>query len=118
MVAMVWFVTMLVVNIGIFPVPDAGIPIAGFELVQLIVDPTLAPQVTPGNWAPSQYTFDAGVVNAGTGFTVIVKLLAGPLQDPRCGITETVAKIGFAVVFVAVNDGTAPEPDAASPMVG
>jgi hypothetical protein len=33
-------------------------------------------------------------------------------------MTETVATIGFAVVFVAVYVGTPPVPDAANPMVG
>jgi hypothetical protein len=58
------------------------------------------------------------VVKAGTGLTEIVKLLAVPLHEPKCGTTETVANIGFAVVLLAVNDGNPPDPDEANQMVG
>jgi hypothetical protein len=54
----------------------------------------------------------------GAGLTVMVKLLAVPLHVPRCGTTEIVAVTEFAVLFVAVNEGRPPFPDAANPILG
>ena len=53
----------------------------------------------------------------GAGFTVIVKVITGELQVPKLATTETVATTGLAVLFVAVNDGNPPVPDAAKPML-
>ena len=48
----------------------------------------------------------------------MVKVFGGELQVPKLATTEIVAIIGLAVLFVAVNDGTPPLPDAAKPILG
>ena len=69
---------------GIAPVPEAPIPVAVLLLVQETVAPALlVVQLITGTIAPSQYTLDTGVTTVGEGVTVMLKLLASPLQVPR-----------------------------------
>ena len=50
------------------------------------------------------------------GLTVTVKVIGVPVHPFAVGVTVIVAVIGEAVAFVAVNEGTLPEPLAASPI--
>jgi hypothetical protein len=50
------------------------------------------------------------------GFTVMVNVLGVPVQPIAAGVTVIVAVIGEVVAFAAVNEGTLPEPFAASPI--
>ncbi len=118
MVEMVWLVTWLAVKVGIVPVPEAPIPVAILLLVQdTVAVGLLVVQVIAGTVAPSQNTFDAGVVIVGAGLTMILKLVAAPLQVPKCGTTEIVAVTAVAPLFVATKDGNPPFPEAAKPIL-
>ena len=57
-----------------------------------------------------------GTVTVGVGLTVIVYVEGVPTQLFTVGVTEIVAFIGEEPEFVAVNDGTLPEPLDTSPM--
>jgi hypothetical protein len=61
-------------------------------------------------------------VAVGVGLTVIVKVLAVPVQDSpalvKVGVTVIVAVIGFAVVLVATKDAIFPVPLDANPIEG
>ena len=84
MVEIVCVVTWLAVKVGIVPVPEAPIPVAVLLFVQdTVAVGLLVVQVIAGTVAPSQNTFDAGVVIVGAGLTIILKLLAVPLQVPK-----------------------------------
>lgn len=65
-------------------------------------------------------TWLAGAVTEGVGFTVILKVTDGPVQETLAfvypGIIVMVATTGVLVLFVAVNTGMLPVPLAASPM--
>ena len=50
------------------------------------------------------------------GMTVIVNVLGVPAHELAVGVTVMVAVTGELVVLVAVNVGSEPAPDAASPM--
>ena len=50
------------------------------------------------------------------GLTVIVNVVGIPIHPFAVGVTVIVAVIGKVVAFVAMNEGTLPEPLAASPM--
>jgi hypothetical protein len=118
MVEIVCVVTWLAVKVGIVPDPEAPIPVAVLLLVQATVPVgLLVVQVIGGTVAPSQKTEEAGVVIVGAGFTIMLKLLAVPLQVPRCGTTEIVAVTAVAPLFVATKDGNPPFPEAAKPML-
>ena len=60
--------------------------------------------------------------SAGVGFTVIVKLSAGPVHETelfvKVGVTDIMASTGELPAFIAVNEGIFPAPDAGSPMPG
>ena len=71
---------------AMFPVPEAPRPMAVLLLVQLYVAPEVPPKgIDTG--APTQALWGPGLVNAGTGFTVIVNTIAGPKQVPEAGVT-------------------------------
>ena len=50
------------------------------------------------------------------GLTVIAKVVGVPVHPFAVGVTVIVAVIGAVVAFVAVNEGTLPEPLAARPI--
>jgi hypothetical protein len=119
MVEMVCVVTWLAVKPGIVPVPEAPMPVAVLLFVHATVPAgLLVVHVIAGTAAPSQNTFEAGVVMVGTGFTTILKLIAGPLQVPKRGTTEIIAVTAVAELLVATNDGNPPVPEAGNPMLG
>jgi hypothetical protein len=106
------------VKVGIVPVPEAPIPVAVLLFVHVTVPVgLLVVQVIGGTVAPSQKTLDAGVVIVGDGLTIMLKLLAVPLQVPKCGTTEIVAVTAVAPLFVATKDGNPPFPEAAKPIL-
>ena len=55
-------------------------------------------------------------LTAGLGFTVMVKVSAVLEQPLAVAITEMVADIGDVPLFVGVNTGIFPVPEAASPI--
>ena len=117
-VEMAGVLTELVVNVGIVPIPEAPMPVAVLLFVQVtVVVGLLVVQVIAGTAEPPQYTLEGGAVIVGAEVEVIVKLLAGPVHAPSCGITEIVAVTGLPVLFVAVNDGRPPFPDAGNPIL-
>ena len=80
--------------------------------------PPAAPVLVRGAGAvPAHTVWLAIAFTDGVGFTVIVKLTDAPVQaDPDDGVTVMVAVIGVAVVFVAINPGILPVPEAPSPI--
>jgi len=62
----------------------------------------------------------AVIVGNDSGFTVIVKVIAAPLQAAPAlvGVTVTVAITGLAPLFIAINAGISPVPLAARPIPG
>ena len=91
-------VTVIVATIGVLPVliaakagntpvPEAGSPIAGFELVQLNVVPatTLVKEMAlvVALW---QYTCGPGFVITGVGLTVMVTVMGVPAQPLAVGV--------------------------------
>lgn len=70
---------------------------------------------------PAHTAWLLGWFTAGTGFTVIVKFFAAPVQvtppEIYSGVTIMVPEIGTFVPFAAVKDGMLPAPPAPSPMV-
>ena len=61
-------------------------------------------------------------LTVGDGFTVMVKVIAVPVQVTpllvKLGVTVIVAVTGAVPVLVAVKEGILPTPDAASPIDG
>lgn len=66
--------------------------------------------------APLHSVWFDTVFTTGVGFTVIVSVLAVPVQPFADGVTVIVAVTGALVVFVAVNAGMLPAPLAARPI--
>ena len=65
---------------------------------------------------PLQTTWFAGTLAIGVGFTVMLKVVAVPVQPLAVGVTVTVAVTGALVLFVAVNALMSPVPLAANPI--
>ena len=53
---------------------------------------------------------------SGVGFTVIEKLLTGPVQPLASGVTDSIAVTGAEVEFVAVKEAIFPVPEVARPI--
>ena len=123
MVAVIGAVVLLVaVKLAMLPVPDAASPMAVLLLVQLYVEPGGNPLNTTADVdAPLHSIWLAGWLTTAVGFTVIVKLLVGPLQlmPPlvNVGVIVIVAVCGVVPVLIATNDGIVAVPLAASPML-
>jgi len=102
-----------------FPVPEAAKPIAGLVLVQVKLPPvgTLTKAVA-GIKVPLQKVAFEGTETVGIGFTVMVKVICGPVHIPSLAVTEIVAVIGVEPVFVDVKDGRLPLPEVANPIAG
>ncbi len=69
------FPVLIAIKEAIFPVPDAGMPIVEFELVQAIDAPGLDTKFIPGTIAPSYTVVSVLTVTVGTGFTSYSKLV-------------------------------------------
>ena len=70
---------------------------------------------------PLQTNWSAGWLTCPVGFTVMVKVVEGPLQLPpalvKVGVTTMVATTGADPVLTAVNEAMLPVPEAAKPML-
>ena len=67
---------------------------------------------------PAQMAWLATAFTVTSGFTVIVNVVALPLQTALAGVTVMVAVTGADPALAAVKEGTLPVPDAARPMEG
>ena len=65
---------------------------------------------------PLHNTWLAGVLSAGVGLTVILKLMLLPLQPFADGVTTIAASWGVSPVLLAVKEAILPTPADASPM--
>ena len=82
----------------------------------LVVEKLIAASVPP-----LQTVLFVTVLTLAEGFTSIVKVVAVPAQlvvFAKVGVTVIVAVTGAVPLFVAVNDGKLPVPDAANPIEG
>ena len=115
-------VVFVVTNGRISPVPDAARPIAVLSFVQLNVEPGVPLNVIIAVVAPVQYALLLTGVTVGIGFTVMVKVLEGPVQVTpalvKLGVTTMVATTGNAVALIAVKLAILPVPLAANPIEG
>ena len=104
---------------AMFPVPEAAKPIVLLLLVQVKLPPvgTLTNAVA-GIKVPLQKVAFDGTETVGIGFTVMVKVICGPVHIPSLAVTEIVAVIGVEPVFVEVKAGRFPLPEAANPIAG
>ena len=111
-------VPLVTTNGLIFPVPVAARPIPVLLLVHVNTVPVVAPlNVIAVVVPPSQSAWLAIAFTVGVGLTVIVNVIAVPVQPLAVvGVTVIVAVIGAAVLLVAVKLGILPWPVAASPM--
>jgi hypothetical protein len=110
---------LVAIKLGIFPVPLAGSPIAGFELVQVRTVPGgLLVKLVDGTVVPAHKIELSGTLTVGSGFIVMVKLYSAPLQLFSDGVIVIVAMMGELELLMAVNDGILPFPFAARPISG
>ena len=110
------------VNDGIVLVPLAPRPMLVLLLVQLYTVPATGPAIVTAVVAAPEHTVWLAIVfTAGVGFTVIVNVIAVPVQVVAplvyVGVTVIVATCGVAVALVAVKLAMLPVPDAARPIV-
>ena len=105
------------------PLPLAARLMAVLSLVQVyvVVPPELTvPKVTVAV-VLLQTTWSAGLFTCPVGFTVMVKVLAGPAHEMplsvRVGVTTIVAMTGAFEMFVAGNAGISVVPLAARPIL-
>ncbi len=110
---------MVAVNDGTLPTPLPPRPIALLLLVQVKVAPAgLLVKVLAGTVAPRHTaTFGLGTTPADARTTTI-KVMGGPAQPPKLGVTVIVPCIGVVVGLAAVKAGTVPLPLAARPIAG
>ena len=112
-------VVLIAVNAGMFPLPLAARPMEGLSFVQLNAVPaTLPVKLVAAVLAALQITWFAGCTTLGVGFTVIVKLCAGPLHPLAKGSTTMPATTTAFVLLIAVKEGISPVPFAAKPIAG
>lgn len=105
------------VKVGIFPEPDAGIPLVVLLFVQSKVVPaTGLDKVMAGLLAPLHRVIFVIGFTMVVGLTVMVKVLTGPTHPAAVGVMLMVDVIGVVPGLVAVNDGIFPLPDVANPM--
>ena len=110
---------------GIFPVPFAASPMAGFVLVHeyVVAPPVLfVLKLTAVIFVPLHTVWSAGSLTCATGLTVNVNVSAVPVQlTPlfvKVGVTVIVAVTGDVPALTAANAVIFPLPDAGSPMPG
>lgn len=116
-------VLLIAVKAGTVLVPLAPRPMETLLLVQLYTVPATGPvMVTAVVVAPLHTTWLAIAFTDGVGFTVMVKLIVGPVQVTppavNVGVTVTVATTGALVALMAVKLAILPVPAAARPMDG
>src|ERR1041385_6029238 len=100
----------------ISPVPPVLIPIKAFEFVQLIAAPATLLVKGILTASPGQNDWSTTAATTGSGFTVIVNTMGGPLQPFLNAVTVTVPLIAEPVSFTgAVYPGMLPAPEAARP---
>jgi hypothetical protein len=105
------------VKLGILPWPVADSPMLGVLLVQLKIVPATVPvKVTAAVADPLHSVWLATPATVAVGLTVIVNVIAAPVQPLALGVTVIVPLIGAAVALVAVKLGILPVPDAANPI--
>jgi hypothetical protein len=114
---------LVAVKDAILPVPLAARPMDGVLLVQLytIVPPVVGLlNVTAAVAAPLHTVWFATAVTVAVGFTVIVKVIEGPVQTTEpllyCGVTVIVPLIGALVALVPVKPNIFPVPLAGIPI--
>lgn len=110
---------LVVAKEGMFPVPLAPSPIDVLLFDhEYVVDPPVlsVEKLTASVAAPTHLTWSAGSSTCPEGLTVMVKVWAVPAHPSNAGVTVIVAVTGALVLFVAVNDGILPVPDAPSPI--
>ena len=119
MFAIIGDITILVVvKLGMFPLPVAAKPIEVLSFVQSKVVPATLPEKGIGPLAaPLHLTRLVIVFTVGVGFTVMVNVLDEPEQLFADGVTVIVAIIGVVPVFIAVKKGIELLPEAAIPIV-
>ena len=102
------------------PVPVAASPIDGVSFVQVnVVVGVALVNVTAVVSVFAHIVSSGTVLVRGIGFTVIVKVLSGPIQPfGPVGVTVIVATTGPAVAFKPVNEAIFPVPVAANPIDG
>lgn len=101
----------------ILPVPDAGRPMEAVLLVQLYTVPATGPlKATAVVGAPLQRFWLLIAFTVAVGFTVMVKVVAGPGQPLADGVTVIVAVCTVEVLFVAVKEAILPLPLAVRPI--
>jgi hypothetical protein len=111
-------------NNGIFPVPEAARPMAGWSFVQRkIVDPPVLGEMKETEAEPVlQITRSDGSFTFPDGRTVMANVSGVPSQlmvpAVKVGVTVMMAVTGLSPALVAVNGETFPVPAAASPMEG
>jgi hypothetical protein len=111
------------VKLAMLPVPDAASPMLVLLFVQLYTVPAALPvKVIAAVGAPLHTAWLATAVTVGTGFTVIVNVIASPVHVTPAlvyvGVTTIVAVTGAPVAFVAVKLAMLPVPAAARPIDG
>ena len=112
-------VALVAVKLAMFPVPDAARPMLVVLLVQLYTVPAAVPVKVMAAVGLALHTaWLATALTVGTGFTVIVKVMVGPVQPLAVGVTVMVATTGTPVMFVAVKLAILPVPAAARPIPG
>jgi hypothetical protein len=110
-------VVFVAVKDPMLPMPFAPRPIAVLLFVQMYVVPlTGLPKLTDEVFAPLHKVWLLMVFTVGVGFTVMLKVVAAPVQPLADGVTVIVPEIGALVVLVAVNAEMFPVPLAPKPI--
>ena len=115
-------VALVAIKPGILPVPDAASPMAVLLLVQLYTVPATDPvKLTAAVGDPLQTNWSAGWLTLALGLTVMVKVVAVPLQVipalVNVGVIVMVAVTGVLPALMAVNEGMVLVPLAPRPML-
>ena len=116
---------LLVVKEGILPLPFAPSPmlVVLLDHVYVVVPPELeVVKLMADVVNPLHFTWEAGWSTCAVGFTVMVKLFAGPSQicDPlsKCGVTMMVAITGEEPELTGEKFKISPFPLAGNPIPG
>ena len=96
------------------PVPEAPRPIVVLSFVQLYC--VAVPVKLMESNVPEQVSIEGNASTIGTGLTVSVNVMSGPIQPFNVGVTVINEITGCVVPFVVVNEGIDPEPDAPKPV--
>ena len=104
------------VYVKIFPIPLVPKPTLVDEVHEKLVPVTGPLKLIAVPAAPLQCILLVMLVTVADGLTVTVKVVGVPVHPFAVGVTVIVAVMGAVVAFEAVNEGTFPEPFAASPI--